>query len=140
MRTWPIEIRFESHHSINEGDICIGGDDTFHHGMLAAADGNEPHPSKLLPLYLARLAEYSGAFGEQQFGKRLIIDLQDARWNALDLEVHGRYGIVSGDEVFHANADRIRAAVRKHKGVDQELQVWANDIYFEVLAKMRAGK
>lgn len=138
MRTWPIEIRFKPDQRIDEGDIWIGGDETFHHGMLAAADGHEPYPNGLLSLYMARLAEFSGAFGEQQFGKRLIIDLADARWNALDLEIHGKHQIVSGDDVFRANAERIRAAVWKHKGIDQVLQVWANEIYFAMLSKLRA--
>ena len=138
MRTWPIGIHFASHHRIDEGEIEVGREGSFHHGWLAAAEGHDPYPNGLLPLYRARLAEFSGAFGEQQFGRRLIIDLADVRWNARDLLwADKKTAVVPGDDVFRANAARIREAVRRQTGIDQELQVWGNDLYLQVLATLR---
>jgi hypothetical protein len=143
VRTWPLAVRFGPGDGLLDGRIYVGPDDGFHGGWLADATDvlyqrARPNAAGLAPVYKARLAEYSGAFGEREFGTRLILDLADAAPSELDLLTHGVRGVVPADEVFRANAARVREAVRLGKGVDQELQVHANELYVGLTAKLRA--
>lgn len=137
MHTWPLAILFTPEQNITEGTIRIGHDNGWHHGWLAGSKEEDVYPSGLMPIYKGRLAEYSGAFGEQLFGKRLIIDLADIIWSELDLRIMGIKNIISGDDVFKANADRIREAVKKEKNIDQDVQIYGNELYLKMLERLK---
>jgi hypothetical protein len=106
--------------------------------MLAEAHSCVPHPSGLLPLYMARIGEYSGGlYDPYNFGRHLIIDTADVKWNEHDLMWAERYDVVPGDDVLHANAQRIRALVKQKARLDQELRVWSNEIHEKMLARLK---